>query len=103
MAESPTSVPRMIDADNLLLSTGTSLYANCGIIGIDPDLTLSHGYDGPIYTPARHIEGEDIDDGIDDGIDNDLTSPECIELADYVIERWTKFKQKHVALLEKKA
>lgn len=34
--------------DGFILSTGKKFYANQSIIGIDPELNLSEGYDGGI-------------------------------------------------------
>ena len=62
--------------DNYKLSTGKELSANRGIIGIDPLLNISEGYD----------------DGIDD--DYLLTKEEKIELAEYMISLWEKYKEK---------
>lgn len=55
-------------------TTGKEIYANCGIVGISPSGSLSEGYDG----------GVDVES---------LTIEEKIELADYMISLWTKFKQ----------
>ena len=62
--------------DDYKLSTGKELSANRGIIGIDPLLNISEGYDG------------EIDD------DYLLTKEEKIEVADYMISLWEKYKEK---------
>ena len=56
-------------------TTGRKETANCHIIGIGPDLEVSDGYDGG-------------------GFDYSLTREEKIELADYMIALWQKFKEK---------
>ena len=67
--------------DDLTLSTGKIIEANCGFIGLSPDLTLAQGYDGGIN---YSLSG---DDGCDD-----LTHAEAAELAEIMISRWTQFK-----------
>jgi len=72
-----------IDGDKVTFSTGKERIANCGIIGIS----------------ERHLE---VTDGYDSGFHNDdwyddeqkLTKEEQIELADYMIGVWNKFKEK---------
>lgn len=68
------------DSDGYTFSSGRGLYANCGIIGIAPDLQLSEGYDGPINWPPHELDS------------NPLTAEDMIELADMMIERWQKFR-----------
>lgn len=64
-----------IEGDDLIFATGKRLYANCGIVGLGPDLWPSEGYerkhgskDAPLpcdqtqgRTPAAisHIQGGD--------------------------------------------
>jgi hypothetical protein len=62
-----------IQNDTILFSSGKILYANNGIVGIDPDLNLSEGYDGKI----RQCQ---------------ITSKESLELAEYMIKKWSEFK-----------
>lgn len=62
------------DSSDFKLSTGRMVYANDLIIGINPDLRAAGGYDC----------------GLD--IDATWTAAEKIELADYVIGLWEKFK-----------
>ena len=64
-----------IDGDDIIFSTGKRLYANCGIIGIDPDLDVYEGYDG-------------------DFGDDKLTEEEKLELAEYMITVWKSYKLK---------
>ena len=63
-----------VDGDDLIFSTGKTLYANQGIIGISPDGVISEGYD--------------------DGIEDNFTPKERRELADYMITLWTKWRIK---------
>lgn len=66
-----------VDRDNLIFSTGKFRYANNGIIGLsEPD-----------------EDGWEVTEGYDGGIDiNDLTKEEKVELADYMINLWQRFK-----------
>lgn len=68
-----------IEGDWVEFSTGRVSYANFGVIGLGDDLTVSHGADGGFWAPD--YEGEDA-----------LTPEERVELADYMIERWTAFR-----------
>jgi hypothetical protein len=61
-----------IEGDDLIFSTGRKVYANYGIVGISPRLGVTGGYD--------------------QGFDGDLLPAERIELADYMIGQWLKFK-----------
>jgi hypothetical protein len=63
-----------IVGDYLVFSTGHREYANHGIVGIAPDLSLSTGYDNP---------GPSADE---------LSPAERIELADYMIKQWSAFR-----------
>jgi len=69
----------MIEVDCYTLkfeSTSREFYANNLIVGISDDLKISEGYDGCIESDEYPLIKE-----------------ERIELADYMIERWTKYKQ----------
>ena len=59
--------------EKYLFSTGRIASANCGIIGLSPNLEISDGYDGGF-----------------DGTRN-LTKEERVELANYMIEKWKEF------------
>jgi hypothetical protein len=79
-----------VEGDKLIFSSGKIGYANCGVVGLsEPDKEdgwqISEGYDGGI-----DHEGSWLGDGISD---NALTKEECIELADYMIALWARFKQ----------
>ena len=62
-----------IGQNHLIFLTGKNLYANRGIIGLSPTLELTEGYDGEIEA-------------------QEFSSEECIELADYMIKKWSEFK-----------
>ena len=66
---------KQIDGSNFEFSTGTLLYAHGGIIGITPDLIIYGGYDD-------HLDWY-----------NDFTFEEKIELADYMVSVWEKYKK----------
>lgn len=59
-----------------LLSTGREVYAWANVVGIDPNLEVFSGYDDDVVRPN----------------DNDWTAAEKAELADHMIELWTRFK-----------
>jgi len=69
--------------DRCIFSTGTELQANCGVIGIGPDLEITEGWDGGFYNPSVYFDEEDYP----------LTPVERIELAEFMIAKWKKFKK----------
>lgn len=67
-----------IDNDTLIFSSGRRVYANCGIIGLDPKLEISTGYD----------------DGISyEGTWDDLLPADLLELANFMIDQWSQVRQ----------
>ena len=72
-----------IIANKVIFSTGTELFASCGVIGLGPDLEVSEGWDSGFYNPSDYYSPED----------RTLTGKERIELADYMINQWGKFKK----------
>lgn len=75
-----------LDEDRLVFSSGKRIYAYGGVIGLTPDLVPKGGFDD--HFPP--VEGdEDEEDG------SYLTHDECVELADYMLVQWTRFKEKH--------
>lgn len=60
--------------DGYVFKSGKTFYANCSIVGIDPSGEVSEGYDGSIDLET-------------------FTQEERIELAEYMIDLWTKFKE----------
>jgi hypothetical protein len=72
-----------IDGDRVIFSSGREKYANNGIIGLSPDMEVTEGYDGGFHQPHE--------DWMDDN--SSLTREEQIELADYMIEAWSKFRK----------
>lgn len=76
-----------IDTDHYVLKSGRKVYANCGIIGIGPDLNLSEGYDGGFCTwpiPDWWSKEEKADC---------LNVEELKEIADMMIVRWQSFRE----------
>ena len=55
-------------------TTQKQSYANCGIIGLSPELKVYDGYDGEF------------------SYDDMVTPEEKAELADYMIDLWTQYK-----------
>jgi hypothetical protein len=75
--------------EQYIFDSGRAGRANRGIIGIAPDLEVTDGYDGGFETtPPRHSWAFDDDDNLQ------FTPAERAELADYMIARWTAFKNK---------
>ena len=68
---------------NIKLSSGRTITAVMGIIGISPDLEVFEGYDGYVDWPP--LEG-----WADEG--NKLTADDMCELADIMIDRWQRFR-----------
>ena len=68
------------DTWELVLTTGTRLQANEGIIGINHKLNVYEGFDGPIC--AGYLN------------EIKLTKEERKELADYVIDKWRQFAER---------
>lgn len=74
-----------INGDKVLFSTGTEKDANNGFIGLNQKMCISEGYDGYLYQPRE--------DWMDDkDCYHILSYDEQIELADYMIALWQKFK-----------
>jgi hypothetical protein len=61
-----------IQGDDVILDDGTIYYANNGIIGIDPRLSITEGYDG--------------------GFSYSLTKAHRREIAEYMISLWTRVR-----------
>ena len=75
----------------VLESTGREAYANCGFVGINDDLELSYGYDG-IFVP--YLTKIDIVQNKDSLFAKAPWTPqERTEIANYMIDLWTKFKE----------
>jgi hypothetical protein len=76
-----------IEDSHFELSTGRRFYANGNIVGIDPDLNLSGGYDNGLDTEyGGYTSGEE---GPTFG---PWTIAEKVELADYMIALWTRYR-----------
>jgi hypothetical protein len=74
---------KRIDSDHYVLTTGREIFANCGFVGINARLELSHGYDGDIETF------------------NPLTVAERYELAIYMIRLWLEYASNHIPQFQK--
>lgn len=64
--------------DDFELSTGKIFSANCGFLGINPDLEISEGYDGHLFMEHQ-------------GARTRLKPNEKKEIAEFVIELWKKW------------
>jgi hypothetical protein len=74
---------KIIGSDVIFESTGIKQYANCGIIGLSPDLGVTGGYDDSSI--SRVWEGKKEEE-------RELNKREREELADYMISLWQKYK-----------
>lgn len=75
---------------SVTLPSGKKLYANNGIISIDAELGVTHGYDGDL--PAiRRSEWMDDDEWAET---EKLTSGQQVELADIMLDRWRRFRDR---------
>jgi hypothetical protein len=70
--------------DTIVLDSGKEIYANNGVIGIDSDFNLYSGSDGVILDHKWY----------DPSIGNDLTPEEVVEIADFIICKFERLKQK---------
>jgi hypothetical protein len=73
---------------NIKLKSGRTVYAHNGIFGLcvdknDGGLLVTHGYDGGVAWPPHE------DDEADPG---DLTADDMREIADMMIDRWSRFR-----------
>lgn len=75
-----------INGDEVLFSSGKNLYAYNGIIGLSPVMDVTGGYDQRFYDQPTE----------DDDFEPSLTKEEQIELADYMIAAWQKFREKAI-------
>jgi len=70
---------KWLGSDKYELNSGKEVYANNGIIGLDPTLErISEGYDGGVC----HIGS------------SAYTKEETLEIVDYMIELWILLKEK---------
>lgn len=69
-----------IKHNEITFSSGKKIYVNNGIVGISPDLKVYEGYDGGLFDMSYTFEG-------------DITNAEAIELANFMISQWKKFKK----------
>lgn len=80
--------------DDIVLSTGKKIYANCGYVGISKDYqekewSIREGYDGHIWLQDYNSDKDDYDAR--------FTKNELIELANMMQGRWEMFKQDVIA------
>lgn len=66
-----------VEGNKIYFSSGTAEHAYEGIIGINSNLHAYEGYDAPLC------------------MGSDLSKDDSVELADYMISLWQKFKEKH--------
>ncbi len=78
------------DSDIFILSTGKEINANHGLISLEElennEWAIMEGYDGSIDYPTWNEEDEP----------RNLTREERIEVADYMIALWERFKKEIV-------
>jgi len=71
-----------VDGDYCVFSDGAKVYINGGIVGLGPDLETYGGYDG------------DLGIWVGDYDKFGLTDNQRQELANYMIAKWTEYKNK---------
>ena len=76
--------------DGYQLSSGRKIYANKGIIGIDPDWGVFEGYDGYIDEAKLGYAWLDYDPAIGGRLP--FTQAEALELADFMLRRWQEYR-----------
>ena len=89
--------PRIDERGDVTLSTGTVVIAaHHGVFGLTPELDLTTGCDSSVNTP-----GDVMDQSLRPGDIRyfDMTSEECVEFADLMIERWQQFRERHTKLV----
>lgn len=76
---------------DLILSTGTVLTCNCGIVGLGPapDFELGEGYDGRFFNFEQEKQ---YDPELTPGYDY-LTRADRLALCEVMIARWQAFKE----------
>lgn len=80
-----------IDGNKVLFSTGREKNAHGGIIGLSPDMQVTDGYDGEFYRPKESwMDDDDYSEYVR------LTPEERVELADYMITAWKRFRSKAI-------
>ena len=77
--------------DDLVLSTGKVVSANWQIIGLNVRNDLTEGFDGILEYE------EDRTGDPDDALALLFTPAERVEIADWMIERWTEFRTRWLA------
>ena len=82
-----------IEGKKIIFSTGKIKYANNGIVGLSGASLITNewdifdGYDGILFNGDPHYNDYVEKD------DDDLTNDELVELADYMVDLWKKFKE----------
>lgn len=77
---------KQIDRDHYELSTGRRFHANCGTIGIagdDNESEITGGYDDSLDMGLEWLEPDEV-----------WTVAERQELADFMIARWTAWRDR---------
>ena len=69
-----------IEGDTITFSSGRTAYANNGIVGLGPKMSVTEGYDGGIGWPPLEPD------------EDSLTADDMGELADHMVAEWTRFK-----------
>ncbi len=75
-----------ITGDSIIFNDGTTVYANNGIIGIGDGMVIYSGYDGVVHA---NLHKSMLSDGM---IHLNLSRKNMLEIAFYMIDRWSDFK-----------
>lgn len=78
------------EEDHLIFSSGKKEYTFAGIVGLDPDcISITYGYDGDMISLPEPEDEWDVEQFKE----AEFTKADLHELADYMVERWKKFKE----------
>ncbi len=78
--------------DTLIFNDGTEIYAHQGLVSINENLDVREGYDGYLIEDSFDGDDELVVLDWDSNCYITFTNEHRIELADYMIDLWTKFK-----------
>ncbi len=87
---------KKLDDDKFILSDGTVFRAHRQLLSLGEDLRLYHGYDGAVECENFVEEGDCrlyFQDDFTCEFDQ-FTQSQREEIADYMIDKWTKFKNR---------
>jgi hypothetical protein len=76
---------KKIASNAFILKTGKTINAYNGTFGLNEYLHLTEGYDGWLFCEDSLMDNEPLP----------FTKEEFVEISDYMIDLWEKFREKH--------